>query len=65
MQTVKRELGRIFHFYSNFNGTFCKPTEETLIRRCVLRRLILHMSQTKNVIMVVDTETTVTDIIHV
>ena len=25
-------LGGIFHFYSNFNSTFCKQTVETLIR---------------------------------
>ena len=33
-------LGGIFHFYSNFNTTFCKQTVETLIRRCIVRRLI-------------------------
>ena len=33
-------LGGIFHFYSNFNRTFCKQTVETLIRRRVLRRPI-------------------------
>ena len=33
-------LGGIFHFYSNFNGTFGKQTVETLIRRCILQRLI-------------------------
>ena len=27
-------LGGIFHFYSNFNRTFCKQTVETLIRHC-------------------------------
>ena len=33
-------LAGIFHFYSNFNGTFCKQTVETLIRCHVLRHLI-------------------------
>ena len=28
------------HFYSNFIRTFCKQTLVTLIRRCILRRLI-------------------------
>ena len=31
----------IFHFYSNFNRTFCKQTVDTLIRGRVLYRLIL------------------------
>ena len=30
----------IFHFYSNFNRTFYKQTVETLIRRCVMWRLV-------------------------
>ena len=29
-----------FHFYSNFNRTFCKQTVETLIRCSILRYLI-------------------------
>ena len=33
-------LGGIFHFYSHSNRTFCEQTVETLIRSCVLRRLI-------------------------
>ena len=33
-------LRGIFHFYSNFDRTFCKHTVETLIRRRILRRLI-------------------------
>ena len=38
--SVLRDVGSIFHFYSNFNLTFCKQLVETLIRRRVLRRLI-------------------------
>ena len=38
---VLRGVGRIFsHFYFNLNITFCKQTVETLVRRCVLWRLI-------------------------
>ena len=33
-------MGGIFHFYSNFNRTFCKQTVETLIRHSVMRRLM-------------------------
>ena len=33
-------LGGIFHFHSNFNGTFCAQTVETLIRHCILQCLI-------------------------
>ena len=33
-------LGSTFHFYSNFDRTFCKQTLETLIRRRVLRCLV-------------------------
>ena len=51
----KGMLGGIFHFYSNLNGTFCKQTVETLIRRCVLRSVAsdlglhcLHMSHKKD-----------------
>ena len=33
-------VGGIFHFYSNFNRTFCKQIVVTLIRCRVLRRLI-------------------------
>ena len=34
-----RVVSGIFHFYSNFNRTFCKQTVETLIRRHVMWRL--------------------------
>ena len=37
---IKGLLGGIFHFYSNFDRTFCEQTVETLIRRRGLRRLI-------------------------
>ena len=33
-------LWYFFHFYSNFNRTFCKQTVETLIRCHILRHLI-------------------------
>ena len=31
---------RVVGFYSNFNRTFCRQIVETLIRRCILQRLI-------------------------
>ena len=37
---VSIDVGWYFSVYSNFNRTFCKQTEETLIRRRVLRRLV-------------------------
>ena len=33
-------LSGIFHFYSKVHRIFCRQTVETLIRHCVLRRLI-------------------------
>ena len=33
-------MGGIFYFYSDFKGTFCKQTAETLIRR----HLLLHLN---------------------
>ena len=36
----KGSLGGTFHFYSNFDRTFCKQTVEILIRRRFLRRLV-------------------------
>ena len=33
-------LGSSYHFYSNFDRTFCKQTVETLIRRHILQRLV-------------------------
>ena len=38
--SLLRDVGGIFHFYSNFNRTFCNQTVETLIRRRILRRLV-------------------------
>ena len=34
------QLDGIFHFYSNLDRTVCKQTVETLIRRCIVWRLI-------------------------
>ena len=39
-QSALRVVGGIFHFYSNFNRTFCKQVVETLIRHRVLLCLI-------------------------
>ena len=38
--SVLRVVGWYFHFNSNDSRTLCKQTVETLVRRCVLRRLI-------------------------
>ena len=38
--SVSMVVGCYFHFYPNFDRIFSKQTEETLIRRRVLRRLI-------------------------
>ena len=41
-------LGGTFHFYSNFNRTFCEQTVETLIRRRVLGLHCLPVSHKKD-----------------
>ena len=42
-------LSVIFHFYSNFNRTFCEQTVQTLIRSSDLDLHCLSMSHTKEV----------------